>query len=222
MAILVKNIKQLVQAEPKSIKFRAGKEMQNLPLIDNAYLLTEGDKIKEFGKMAGIMIPGIIAGHFIGPYLESNQQLLYKLLGSVVVFFALFNLYKFIRKQKLRKPILPVSVLVIALAGLVHGMFVCGGPLLIVYASEALQDKEEFRATVSAVWIVLNGIMLARDINSGVFKGGNTLSLMWISLAVLVLALFIGNLIEHKMNKRAFMLVSYILMIISGVSLLVK
>ena len=51
MAILVKNIKQLVQAEPKSIKFRAGKEMQNLPVIDNAYLLTEGDKIKEFGKM---------------------------------------------------------------------------------------------------------------------------------------------------------------------------
>ena len=51
MAILVKNIKQLVQAEPKFIKFRAGKEMQNLPLIDNAYLLTEGDKIKEFGKM---------------------------------------------------------------------------------------------------------------------------------------------------------------------------
>lgn len=177
---------------------------------------------KEFGKMAGIMIPGIIAGHFIGPYLESNQQLLYKLLGSVVVVFALFNLYKFIRKQKLRKPSLPVSVLIIALAGLVHGMFVCGGPLLIVYASEVLQDKEEFRATVSAVWIVLNGIMLVRDINSGVFKGGNTLSLMWISLAVLVLALFIGNLIEHKMNKRAFMLVSYILMIISGVSLLVK
>ena len=51
MAILVKNIKQLVQAEPKSIKFRAGKEMQHLPIIENAYLLTEGEKIKDFGKM---------------------------------------------------------------------------------------------------------------------------------------------------------------------------
>ena len=51
MAILVKNIKQLVQAEPKSIKFRAGKEMQNLPVIDNAYLLTEGEKIKDFGRI---------------------------------------------------------------------------------------------------------------------------------------------------------------------------
>lgn len=51
MAILVKNIKQLVQAEPQSITFRAGKEMQHLPLISNAYLLTVGDRIKAFGKM---------------------------------------------------------------------------------------------------------------------------------------------------------------------------
>lgn len=51
MAILVKNIKQLVQAETKSIKFRAGKDMQRLPIVENAFLLTEGDKIKDFGKM---------------------------------------------------------------------------------------------------------------------------------------------------------------------------
>ncbi len=51
MAILVKNIKQLVQAETKSVKWRAGKDMQMLPIIDNAYLLTEGEKIKDFGRM---------------------------------------------------------------------------------------------------------------------------------------------------------------------------
>lgn len=51
MAILVKNIKQLVQAETKSVKWRAGKDMQTLPIIENAYLLTEGEKIKDFGRM---------------------------------------------------------------------------------------------------------------------------------------------------------------------------
>ncbi|MCR4965817.1 MAG: imidazolonepropionase [Bacteroidales bacterium] len=51
MAILVTNIKQLVQAEPRKITFRAGKEMQHLPIIENAYLLTVGDTIKDFGKM---------------------------------------------------------------------------------------------------------------------------------------------------------------------------
>ncbi|MBO4503214.1 MAG: imidazolonepropionase [Bacteroidales bacterium] len=51
MALLVKNIKQLVQAETKSVKWRAGKDMQVLPIIENAFLLTEGDKIKDFGPM---------------------------------------------------------------------------------------------------------------------------------------------------------------------------
>lgn len=51
MAILVKNIKQLVQAEPRNIKFRAGKEMKHLPIIENAFLLVEGERIKDFGRM---------------------------------------------------------------------------------------------------------------------------------------------------------------------------
>ena len=52
MAILVKNIKKLVQVEEKPVVWRAGKEMQTLHSIEDAYLLTENEKILEFGKMA--------------------------------------------------------------------------------------------------------------------------------------------------------------------------
>ena len=52
MAIFVKNIKQLVQVEEKPVVWRAGKEMQTLHSIEDAYLLTENEKILEFGKMA--------------------------------------------------------------------------------------------------------------------------------------------------------------------------
>ncbi len=48
------NIKSLVQVEVQSEKtpsFRAGKEMQDLPSIENAFLLIENGKIKEFGRM---------------------------------------------------------------------------------------------------------------------------------------------------------------------------
>ena len=51
MALLVKNIKTLVQIEEKPVVWRAGKEMQTLHTIENAYLLTEGEKIVDFGKM---------------------------------------------------------------------------------------------------------------------------------------------------------------------------
>ncbi|WP_338813709.1 imidazolonepropionase [Bernardetia sp. Wsw4-3y2] len=48
------NIKSLVQAEAQNQKipsFRAGKEMQDLPSIENAFLIIESGKIKEFGRM---------------------------------------------------------------------------------------------------------------------------------------------------------------------------
>ena len=52
MAVLIKNIKKLVQVESAPIPFRAGKEMSNLPCIEDAYLLVVGDKIHDFGKMS--------------------------------------------------------------------------------------------------------------------------------------------------------------------------
>lgn len=52
MAVLVKNIKKLVQVEEKPIRWRAGEEMQNLPCIENAFLLTFGDKIAAYGPMS--------------------------------------------------------------------------------------------------------------------------------------------------------------------------
>jgi imidazolonepropionase len=51
MALLIKNIKKLVQVEYQPVAFRAGKEMQILNTIDNAFLLTERDLILDFGTM---------------------------------------------------------------------------------------------------------------------------------------------------------------------------
>ncbi len=50
------NIKSLVQVEltQKTPSFRAGKQMQDLPSIENAFLLVENGKIQEFGKMEDI------------------------------------------------------------------------------------------------------------------------------------------------------------------------
>ena len=52
MAVLVKNIKKLVQAESAPLRFRAGAEMSVLPCIDNAYLLAVGGKIAAYGPMS--------------------------------------------------------------------------------------------------------------------------------------------------------------------------
>ncbi len=100
-------------------------------------------------------------------------------------------------------------------------MFVCGGPLLVTYASGKLKDKDEFRGTLSAVWIILNGILFVSDIIGGSFDAP-TVRLTLISAAVLAAALVTGNLISKKMSRKVFLILTYILMLISGISLLIK
>jgi imidazolonepropionase len=51
MKILIKNIKQLVQTEEEPRLKIAGKDMKNLPCINDAWLAIEDDKIAGFGKM---------------------------------------------------------------------------------------------------------------------------------------------------------------------------
>ena len=51
MTTLFKNIKELVQVRTKPVSYIAGAEMKLLPTIKNAFLLVEGGKIKDFGKM---------------------------------------------------------------------------------------------------------------------------------------------------------------------------
>jgi imidazolonepropionase len=50
MAILISNIKSLVNVREKSEALR-GKELAELPCLDNAYLVTEGEEIAEYGSM---------------------------------------------------------------------------------------------------------------------------------------------------------------------------
>lgn len=51
MSILISNIKELVQVEETPQKWVAGSNMSKIQSIKNAWLLTEGDKIKDFGSM---------------------------------------------------------------------------------------------------------------------------------------------------------------------------
>ena len=91
MSLFVKNIKKLVgvrQEAPQSpLK---GKEMETLPCLDNAWLLTEGDRIKAFGGMDGTVLEtigamedgadGVIdaAGRMVFPsYCDSHTHLVY-------------------------------------------------------------------------------------------------------------------------------------------------
>lgn len=176
---------------------------------------------KEFAKVTAVMLVGIVTGSFLSKAVGGQAGLLYKILGSVVIAFAVINAYRFYAEKEDKKYPAVVSALLLIASGIVHGMFVCGGPLLVTYLGGVIKDKREFRATVSSVWIVLNTIIMLGDIKSGYFNA-DLLVMLAVSLIVLVAALIVGNLIYKKMSRNVFLQLTYALMLISGISLLVK
>ncbi len=89
MSILITNIKTLVQTEDKPVLLRAGKAMQNLVNIDNAWLYIEGDKIHSFGSMDSLNQKNIkptttqidASGRMVFPsFCDSHTHLVY--MGS--------------------------------------------------------------------------------------------------------------------------------------------
>ena len=190
---------------------------------------------KEMLKICVFMAIGMAVGFVIIHFANVSKQILYFILAGFVLLFTIIGIYTtFFKKEKpveegavdkyatLKEVALCCILLV---AGVVHGMFVCGGPLLIIYATKKLKDRDEFRATLSMVWIVLNTVNLVRDIIAGAFTADNVGHLMIvlaISLAVLLGAIIVGNLVAKKLNKKAFMLITYVLMTISAVSLILN
>ncbi|NJY63982.1 imidazolonepropionase [Salinimicrobium sp. CDJ15-81-2] len=89
MKLLFKNIKQLVQVREETLKSLKGSEMKELPVLDNAWLLVEDEKIADFGKMADIptfedasiidasgkmLLPGWIDSHTHLVYAGNREQ----------------------------------------------------------------------------------------------------------------------------------------------------
>lgn len=113
------------------------------------------------------------------------------------------------------------SGVLLLLAGIVHGIFVSGGPLIIGYLTDHTSSKEEFRRTVSAVWVILNGIVFFSDITSGYYTL-NTIRIQAISIPFLFLGMLVGGWLFKRMNQKVFLLLTYFLLIVAGASLLMK
>lgn len=220
-----------------------------LGLLSGIYVFAGNRKYvdwKECRKIIGVMTVGILAGMCIRSGFAGREQLLYGILGVFVLFLAVQGLAKLVRtalheraaaipeaqriapepgtvpesapvpeKQSFR------SWLLLGGAGIAHGMFVCGGPLLIGYLAQRLKDKNVFRATISTVWIVLNGIILVSDSIGGCWNG-ERLRMQLMAVPFLLAGMAVGGWLYKAMNQRVFMTITYLLLLISGILLLVK
>ncbi|MDX8336128.1 sulfite exporter TauE/SafE family protein [Candidatus Cetobacterium colombiensis] len=170
---------------------------------------------KEVKKILIFMIIGVALGMKLFTLLPLGFLL--KIYAFFIILMALKGIFI---KGEIQTPKW-VLIGVILLAGVVHGMFVSGGPLIMIYVAKKLKSKSSFRATLAVVWIVLNSYLAFSHYNQGVFTPEN-IKLLWMSIPPFAFGMIAGNILHYKMSQASFLKLSYILLSISGMALIVK
>jgi len=169
---------------------------------------------RECGRMLLFIMPGMALGVWVYNIFPADGLLVP--YGIVVTAIGIWYLAGSRRTTAAEKPLPRLAmVLVVLAAGLMQGMFVSGGPLLVIYAVTVLRDKEDFRATLCVLWLVLNIIIFAQGLMAGMITpevGRYAL----IGLVPLIAATVLGGLLQKRLDQAAFMKLTYVLLILSG------
>lgn len=169
----------------------------------------------ELIKISGLMLIGMFVGMLLFDFISIDYLL--KIYAVLIILIALKNIFL---KKKIGLPTL-FMIILIFVAGIIHGLFLSGGSLLVIYAIYALKEKAAFRATLATVWVILDSVMMVNQARLGHFTS-ETMLLIILAMIPLAFAIALGNRLHHKINQKAFILLTYILLLISGLLLLAK
>lgn len=169
---------------------------------------------KEFGKMFVLMAVGMLIGIKIFEVLPLNGLLIF--YGILIIIIALEKM--FVHKE-LRLP-KAVMLLVILAAGIIHGMFVSGGALLVIYAASVLKEKEEFRSTIALIWLTIGCYITGVQVQAGHFND-HVLSLLAVGIVPVFVGTWIGTKLLRKIRQDVFMKITYVLLLLSGIMAIV-
>lgn len=159
---------------------------------------------------------GFGVGYLVEMIPMETKILLY-IYGSIVILIAI--LFFFIDFEKINLPKWLLITFLI-LGGIVHKLYVSGGPFVVIYALHELKDKNKFRATLSLLWIILNSILFTTQMVQGLFTP-HIWILFGIGACATIISMIIGAIITPKLSKKLFLKITCILLLLSGVTLFI-
>ncbi len=167
-----------------------------------------------------IILLSVGAGFGVGyavDLIPIEGKILLYIYGGVVILMSI--LFFFIDFEKVNLPKW-LMIIFLFLGGIMHKLYVSGGPFVVIYGLHELKDKNKFRATLSLLWIILNSMLFTTQLINGSFNE-HVWILFGIGAGATVLSLVIGSFIAPKLSKNVFMKVTCVLLLISGVTLFI-
>lgn len=109
--------------------------------------------------------------------------------------------------------------LALPIGGVIHGAFGTGGPLVVIYAAQALPEKTLFRVTLCLLWFTLNTVMIAQLGQAGRLTP-EVWRLVLLCLPANLAGMWLGNRAHYRINERVFRRLVYGVLMLSGVILI--
>jgi uncharacterized membrane protein YfcA len=189
-------------------------------LVQSVWILSRAHVHIHWRELRTRILPFAALGLVGGILLRdaASESLLKQVLGGFVLVVAVSELVLIARNRPRKLGVtLPVAAPLLTGGGIFHGLFASGGPLIVYYASRAIGRPEVFRATLSALWLVLNIVLTAQFAVAGRLSL-DTATLFATALPAGLTGMFIGERI--KVKDRAFQALTYGLLVVAAIALL--
>lgn len=190
-------------------------------VVDRAYV----DRRLLVRRVLPLMAPGVVLGALLAGRLADDTAR--RAYGVLVVLLAAHALWTLLRPVAAVSPAAPGAPArparagdsaCVALAGLVHGVYATGGPLLVYVVDRLGLSPRVFRATLAGVWLSLNLLLTAGFVAAGRLDLG-TLTCSAALLPALGLGLAIGHRVHTGLDRRTLRALVLGLLLVAGVSL---
>jgi len=189
----------------------------------SAFVIARNTRHVAVGPLLRTIGPAVSLGALVGlslTALQGHRGLVVGFAGFVTL-VGLSELYR-TRAPPPTQP-LPraVSLGLMSLGGLVHGLFGAGGPVIVYAAARLLPERNAFRATLAVVWCALNVALALNHARLGMLNA-QSLRTTAVLVPALALGAGLGEWAQGRVSLRVFRVATALLLTAAGLSLALR
>ncbi|NOY93352.1 MAG: sulfite exporter TauE/SafE family protein [Deltaproteobacteria bacterium] len=195
-------------------------------ILQSAYILVRDHRHVNWRLLLTRVLPLLALGMALPLTLFNGTEAegLKPVFGVMVLGLAMRELWLSRRRagNTKRAPLAPLPFAAsTAGAGVVHGIFATGGPLLVYALGRLELSKTSFRATLAVVWLLLNLVLVASFAHAGRYTPEMLRALPFILISLPV-GIVIGEVIHHRVDEKLFRKLAWTLLALASIPLILR
>ncbi|MFT5118701.1 MAG: putative membrane protein YfcA [Kiritimatiellia bacterium] len=174
----------------------------------------------ELVPLLGFMVAGSLLGAFLLFSLKANIMLL--LFGLLAILYPVYSIIKTAKKQASKVFSRGWSVVFGSVGGIFSAMFGSGGFIYSIYIISRVENKVAIRATQSTLIGFSTLTRIAIFTFAGIYSGADFFLLLLATFPIMLIGIYSGRKIAHQLNRAQFMTIVQCLVMVSGLSLVIR